>query len=71
MRVWERKHELETAMDAYELAIEACRRVAEFENCEDAADWKDAHNRLTQACRAAVRQHDAEIETLKRQLEQR
>lgn len=35
--------------------LAACEAVAEFDDCEDAADWKDAYARLVRGCVAAVR----------------
>lgn len=32
----------------------ACEEVAKFRDCEDAADWKDAWNRLTAMCERAA-----------------
>jgi hypothetical protein len=40
--------------------LAACEAVAEFDNCEEAADWKDAANRLIRQCVAAVRKAKGE-----------
>lgn len=40
-------------LELFNELIDACKAVSEPE-WEDAADWKDAHGRLTSRCRAAV-----------------
>lgn len=44
-----------TAVNCHADLLAACEAVAAFDDCEDAADWKDAYARLVRGCVAAVR----------------
>lgn len=39
----------------YDKLLAACVAVADFEDCEEAADLKDAHGRLVRGCVGAVK----------------